>query len=213
MYEIIQTMAMDVGVTLVKVLLVLLAGIIAGKLVGVIVKKILEAIKIREGLEAINAEPTFLGMDIVDLVSIFAKWYTYLYFIIAALMLLNIPELAVFIEEVKSLSVMVIEAIIVLYIGIQVANYVKRSLELYSKSSFVAMVSYYFVLYIAAIIALTALYPRAAELLNYILLILVGSLGFGIAMGIGIAVGFGTKDVVAKKITEYMKKKPSRKKR
>ena len=45
MYEIIQTMAMDVGVTLVKVLLVLLAGIIAGKLVGVIVKKILEAIK------------------------------------------------------------------------------------------------------------------------------------------------------------------------
>jgi len=207
MYEMLQVMAKEVSITLAKVLLVLLAGIIAGKVVGVITRKVLEAIKVREGLEAINAEPTFLGMDIVDMISLFARWYTYLYFIIAALMLLNIPELAVFIEEVKALTVVVVEAIIVLYIGVQVANYVKRSLELYSKSPLIAIISYYFVLYLAAIFALTALYPKAAELLNYILLIIVGSLGFGLALGIGIAVGLGTKDLVAKVVSSYVKKR------
>jgi len=207
MYEYIRAMAVEAGISLAKVLLVLLAGIIAGKLIGVIVKKVLEALRIREGLEAINAEPTFFGIDIVDLVSVFAKWYTYLYFIIAALMLLNIPELAVFIEEIKALSVSVLEAVIILYIGVQIANYVKRGLELYSKSPWMALIVYYFVLYIAAILALTALYPKAAELLNYLLLIIVGSLGLGLAVGIGIAVGLGTKDVVAKMVSRYVKKK------
>ena len=206
MYEVLQAMAVETGITLAKALIILLAGIITGKLVGALTKKLLEAVRVREAIEAMEAEPTFLGIDLVDLISLFAKWYTYLYFIIAALMSLNIPEIAVFIEEIKALSVVVVEAVIVLYIGIQIANYVKRNLELYSKSPLFAAISYYFILYISAVLALTALYPRAAELLNYILLITVGSLGLGLALGIGIAIGLGTKDAVARMVGRYVKK-------
>ncbi len=203
----LQGMAMEVGLTLAKVLAILVAGILAGKLAGVIVKKVLEAIKVREAIEAIHADPTFLGMDVIDLVSLFSEWYTYLYFIIASLMVLNIPEIAVFIEEVKALSVVIVEAMIVFYLGFQVANYVKRNLELYSKSSLLSVISYYFILYLSMVLALMSLYPRAAELLNYILLILVGSLGMGLAVGIGVAVGLGTKDIVSKVASDYVKKK------
>lgn len=214
-YEMLQLLFMEAGTKLVRALAILLAGIIAGKIVGTLVRRLLEALKIREGIESIGAEPTFIGIDLVELAKIFSEWYTYLYFLLAALLALEVPALATFIDEIKSLSVLVAEAIIITYAGIQIAKYLKKNLELYSKYPLVGAVVYYFLIYLTAILALTAIYPTAAQLLNYLLLVVVASAGLGIGLGAAIAIGFGTKDLVAETARNYVKigkigKKPAK---
>jgi hypothetical protein len=213
-YEVFQTFFAEAGATLLTELLtaliILLAGIVAGKIVGMLVRKLLNAAKLREAVENLGLESTFLGMDLVDLGRIFAEWYTYLYFLLAALEVLAVPSLAAFIDDIKYLSVLVIEAIIITYVGIQAASYVRKNLELYSKYPLVGMLVYYFLVYLTAIMALTVIYPQAAQLLNYLLLVVVASAGLGIGLGSAIAIGLGTKDLVEDTVSDYVKKKPKR---
>jgi hypothetical protein len=209
-YEFFQTLLTEVGSNLLIALVLLLVGIVAGKLVGLIVKKLLEAIRIREGIENIGGDSTFLGIDLVEFTRIFAEWYTYLYFLLAAVTALNVPSLGMFIEEIKAFGLLVLEAIIITYLGLQVAGYVRKSLELYSKHPTIGVVSHYFLIYLTAILALTVVYPQAAQLLNYLLLILVASAGVGIGVGVAIAIGLGSKDVVAKALNTYVAGMPKK---
>ncbi len=204
-YEVLQNLFFSLGANLVSALVLLLAGILAGKIVGMFIKRFLEALKIREGIENIGVEATFLGIDLVELTRIFAEWYTYLYFLLAALVALNVPSLATFIEEIKTFSLLIVEAIIVTYLGLQIASYVKRNLELYSKYPLISAITYYFLLYLTAIMSLTVVYPQAAMLMNYLLLVVVASAGVGIGVGAAIAIGLGTKDLVADTVGIYFR--------
>lgn len=217
-YEVLQNFFMETGTVLltelVTALIILLAGIVAGKIVGMLVQKLLDAVKLRDAVENLGLESTFLGMDLVDLSRIFSEWYTYLYFLLAALDVLAVPSLMAFIDEIKYVSVLVIEAIIITYVGLQGARYVRKNLELYSKYPLLGMVVYYFLVYLTAILALTVIYPQAAQLLNYLLLVIVASAGLGIGLGAAIAIGLGTKDLVADTVKDYVKqskKKPKKK--
>jgi len=204
-YDVLQPLFIEAGTKLIMALAILIAGIIAGKIVGLMVKRVLRALRVKEGIENLGVESTFIGIDLIELTRIFAEWYTYMYFILAALYALDVPSLAVFINEIKALSVLVVEAIIITYIGIQAASYVKRNLELYSKYPLIGAVVYYFLVYLTAILALTVIYPQAAQLLNYLLLVVVASAGLGIGLGAAIAIGLGTKDLVAQAVGGYMK--------
>jgi len=211
-YEMLQAFFAEAGSTilmeLLTALVILLAGVIAGKIVGLLVKRLLVALKLREGIENLGADPTFLGIDLVELARIFSEWYTYLYFLLTALTVIAVPALESFIDEVKYLSVLVVEAIIITYIGIQVSNYIRRNLELYSKYPLLGAVVYYFLIYLTAVLALSVIYPQAAQLLNYLLLVVVASAGLGVGLGAAIAIGLGTKDLVAKTVSGYKFKAP-----
>ncbi|MBR9689778.1 MAG: hypothetical protein GOV01_02705 [Candidatus Altiarchaeota archaeon] len=210
-YELLQPLFIEAGTKLAMALAILLAGIVAGKIMGLLVKRLLGAIKIKEGVENLGIDPTFLGIDLIELTRIFTEWYTYMYFLLAALYALEVPSLALFINEIKLLSVLVVEAIIITYIGLQASAYVKRNLELYSKYPLIGMVTYYFMVYLTMILALSAIYPQAAQMLNYLLLVVVASAGLGIGLGSAIAIGLGTKDLVAQTVGGYVKSsKPRR---
>ena len=197
----------DAVTTLLQVVLLLLAGILVGKLLGWAVKKILHAFKLKEALASINAEPSFLGIDLVELIKIFVEWYTYLYFIMAALLAMNVSALAAFIEEIKGMSVLLIEAVVVAYIGLQIANYIRKGLKKHSKSPYLSDLVYYVVVYLTIVLALTSVYPQAASMLNYLLMVLVASAGLGLSVGFGISLGLGTKEVVSKVAKKYVRKK------
>ena len=208
-----QDLFMSLGTNLLSAVVLLLAGILAGKIVGLLVKRFLMALKLREGMENLGIESTFLGIDLVELTRIFSEWYTYLYFILAALMALNVPSLAAFIEEIKVFSLLIVQAIIVTYLGLQIAGYIKRNLELYSKYPLISAVTYYFLLYLTMTMSLTVIYPQAALLLNYLLLVVVASAGIGIGVGAAIAIGLGTKGLVEDTVKIYFtsgKKRPKR---
>lgn len=211
-YEMLEAFFMEAGpavlTELLTALIILLAGIIAGKIVGLLVKKLLIAMKLREGIENLGAESTFLGIDLIELTRIFAEWYTYMYFLLTALNVLAVPALATFIDEIKALSVLIIEAILITYIGLQISNYVRKNLELYSKYPLLGAIVYYFLVYLTSILALSVLFPQAAQLLNWLLLVVVASAGLGVGLGAAIAIGLGTKDLVAKTVSGYKVKAP-----
>lgn len=206
-YEMLQSIVTDAGTKLLVTLVLLLSGIVVGKILGAVVKKLLEAFKLREALSSIDAEPAFLGIDVVELVKIFTEWYTYLYFIMAALLALEVPALAAFIEEIKGMSVLLVEAVVVAYVGLQIARYIRRGLNKHSKAPYLGDITYYVIVYLTVILALTSVYPQAASLLNYLLMILVASAGLGLSLGLGIALGLGTKEIVSKVAKKYVRKK------
>ncbi|HDR53172.1 MAG TPA: hypothetical protein ENN60_00640 [archaeon] len=203
--EMLQSIVTDAGAKLLLALGLLLGGILAGKLLGFVVKKLLKAFKLKEALASINAEPAFLGIDLVELIKLFTEWYTYLYFIMAAMMVLEVPALAAFIDEIKALAVLLVEAVVVAYIGLQVAGFLRKGLKTYSKSSHLGDIVYYVAIYLTIILALTSVYPQAASLLNYLLLVLVASAGLGLSLGLGISLGLGTKELVSKVARKYVK--------
>lgn len=206
-YETLQSSLVGAGITLAKVLLLLLAGILAGKILGAFVKKAFNAFKLKDALASINAEPTFLGIDLADGVKLFVEWYTYLYFLMEAMLVMSVPALATFIEEIKTLSVFFVKALLVAYVGLQLANHLRNGLRKHSKTPQLADLVYYIVLYLTMILALTSVYPQAANLMNYLLLILVASVGLGLSLGLGISLGLGTKDVIGKVAKRYIAKK------
>ena len=206
-YGTLQASLMGAGITLLQVVILLLAGIVVGKILGAFVKKLLQAFKLKEALASIKAEPSFLGIDLVELIKLFVEWYTYLYFIMAALLAMNVASLAAFIDEIKSMGVLLVEAVVVAYFGLQVANYLRRGLKKHSKSAYLADIVYYVVIYLTLILALTSVYPQAANLLNYLLMILVASIGLGLSLGLGISLGLGTKEIVGKVARKYVRKK------
>ncbi|MBR9679603.1 MAG: hypothetical protein GOU99_00970 [Candidatus Altiarchaeota archaeon] len=207
--SVFQLYATDVVWTFAEALVLLLAGIIAGKILGRIVETTLKKIKFRETLESLKMEPTFIGLDIVGLAKLFVQWYTYLFFILAAFQLLDIPALELFIQEIQAFLPPIIEAILIAYIGIQVAGYVKSGLvkATMPQKKLIATITYYFMIYLTMVLSLTAIYPSGAELLNYLFMVLIASAGFGLSLGMGIAVGLGTKDIVAGSVKKYVKAK------
>ena len=163
-------------------LLLLLIGYVVGKIVGAIIKKLCEGLK-------------------VDLFRIASEWIIYLVFIQSAVQYLGIIALAMFVNEIiyfipKAVGAAVI--IIVGYIlGTFLENEIKKNGDRYG--SIVGKIVNFFVLYVSVALALPFLGVNA-ELVNNILLIIIGSIGLGVA----IAIGLGLKDIVAKEANKYI---------
>lgn len=207
--EALRTMTTEVAVTGIKALLILLVGIFLGKVLGKIVKKMIEILKIEETLKSMGTEPTIFGFPLSEIAEIFVKWYVYLYAIAATFTALSVPELASFIDEIRALLPPLGKAVIIAYIGYLIAEYVKKGISktVLPQGKIAGLIIYYFVLYLTAILALSAIYPPAATILNYLLLITVGALGLGMAIGIGLAIGLGAKGAVEQMVKKHMKSK------
>ena len=100
----------------------------------------------------------------------------------------------------------------IIIVGYVLAEYFKD--RIISKDtmygSLVGKIIFFLLIYISIALSLPFL-GIDALLINWILLIIIGAVGFGIA----IAMGLGLKDIVASSAKEYMKKtkKPKRKRR
>jgi len=175
-------------------LLLLLIGYVVGKIVGAIIKKLCEGLKVDRYLKT-------KGRKISDLFRIASEWIIYLVFIQSAVQYLGIIALAMFVNEIiyfipKAVGAAVI--IIVGYIlGTFLENEIKKNGDRYG--SIVGKIVNFFVLYVSVALALPFLGVNA-ELVNNILLIIIGSIGLGVA----IAIGLGLKDIVAKEANKYI---------
>jgi hypothetical protein len=187
---------------LVGAIIILLIGWVVGSSIGRILKKFLKRYKIDE---------RFIKKPAIKFSEIFPtliSWTIYLFFIWSAVEFLAIESLLVPFRIVFSFLPKLIEAIIVILIGYGIAEYVRQQVEK-SKvefSSTIAKVLFFFIIYVAITMALP-LVGIDVTLLNYILLIIIGSIGLGLA----IAIGLGLKDLVAEKAKKYLRKKYLRK--
>ena len=116
---------------------------------------------------------------------------------------MGITSLSLWISEINTFIPRIIGAAAIIIVGYVIAEYIKNHLK--STKSLYAIITgkifFFFVLYVAIALALPIL-GVPATLVNNILLVIIGSLGIGVA----IAMGLGLKDAVSDISKRYVKK-------
>jgi hypothetical protein len=177
----------------------LVAGFIIGKVVGWIVKQFLVRIKIDKYI----FEKEKFKIKLSDVFSILGRWTIYLVFVQIAAGILGISSVIFLVNSAIAFLAGAIEATVIIIVGYSLAYYVKDKV-IHSKTFYgdlVGKLIFFMILYVSIALALPFI-GIDATLINWILLIIVASLGAGMA----IAIGWGLKDVVKDVAKGYSRK-------
>lgn len=179
--------------------ILLAIGLIIGKVAGRVVKEILTRIKIDNYVHHKDK----MAFRLSDVFSVIAKWYIYLVFIQQASIFLGVDAIMEFVNSIISFLPGLIEASLIIIVGFVLAEYVKDRI-IAAKTMYADIIGktiFFLLIYLSIALALPFVGINA-NLVNSILLILIGSIGIGLA----IAIGFGLKDVIADMARKYSKK-------
>ena len=185
----------------ISAIILLLIGLVVGKIVGRITKQALDKLNIDKYIFE-TKKPTF---SVSSLFTIIIKWWIYLAFISAAFSkeILGISTLADWVTTLNAFIPRIIGAAIIIVVGYILAEYIKDQIKKTETiyAGIVGKVTMFFIVYVAIAIALPVL-GIPATLVNSILLVIVASLGVGMA----IALGLGLKKPVEQVATKYLRK-------
>ena len=180
--------------------LTLVIGFIVGKIMGKVVREIL----VRSSVDKYISKTDHMNIEISKIGSLAVKWIIYLVFIQQAALFLGVTTINEFIGIVVVYISQVIFASIAILAGYSIAVYFKdriiRAKTLYS--DIIGNVVFFLVVYLSIAIGLKFITVLNTTIIDYLLLIIVASVGFGMS----IALGLGLKDVVAATAKEYLKK-------
>jgi len=185
----------------VSAIILLVIGLIVGKVVGKIVKEVLVKLKIDQYV----TEGKKQVISISNIFAIIARWWIYLAFIAAALSedILGVPTIANWMNSIVGFIPNVVGAALIIIVGYILGEFIndqiKKTGTVYG--SIVGKITMFFVVYVAVAMALPILGISAA-LVNSILLVIIGSLGLGVA----IAIGLGLKGPVETITKKYLQK-------
>lgn len=186
---------------IVSAVILLVLGLIVGKVVGRITKQALDKLNIDKYIFE-TKKPTF---SVSTMFTIIVKWWIYLAFIAAAFSeeILGIKTLAEWVSTLNTFIPRIIGAAIMIVVGYVLAEYIKDQIKKSDTiyANIVGKVTMFFIVYVAIALALPIL-GIPATLVNSILLVIVGSLGVGMAL----ALGLGMKKPVEQVATKYLKK-------
>ena len=181
---------------LVGAIVLLAIGYIVGKIVGIVIKGLCDKAKV-------DRYARLKGFRISELLKIAGEWIIYLVFIQSAVQFLGIVALAEFVNEIIYFIPKAVGAAIIIIVGYILGNFfeeqIKASEGVYS--DLIGRVVNFFTVYVAIALALPFLGINPS-LVNNILLIIIGSVGFGF----GLAIGLGLKDIVAREANKYIGK-------
>jgi len=179
-------------------IILLIIGWVLGKVIGTTIKGILKKVKM-DSYFKISKEVKFSA-----LISVIISWVIYLVFIQSAVDVLGITSLIVFFGKVVSLITGLLGGIVIITIGYLIAKYVQKEIEDSKKeySKLLGQVIFLFTLVISTSMAFKVTNVIPTDLIDNIILIVVGTIGLGVA----IAIGLGLKDTIQKVAKKYEKK-------
>ncbi len=186
-------------------LVILVIGYALGKLLGRIVREILTKLRVDEFFSEekyFNVKPTHIG-------ALITRWTIYLVFIKQATEILEVQAISDFVTGAYSFILQVVAAVVTILIGYGLGAYLKDKI-ITSKtiySDITGKLVFGIVLYLSVAIGLKFIKGVNTQILDYILLVILGSVGVGVA----VALGFGLKDVVAEMAREWLKTEKSAK--
>lgn len=182
-------------------IILLVIGLVVGKIVGRVIKDVLEKVR----LDYYVSETDKPAVNLSSIFSVIAKWWIYLGFITVATSaeILGIPALSLWVAEINAFIPRVIGAAAVLVAGFVLAEYIKHHMRQLNRlwATLTAKTLFFIIMYVAVALALPLL-GLSATLVNNILLVVIASVGLGMA----IAMGLGLKDTVADLSKRWAKK-------
>ena len=189
---------------LVYALLWIVIGYIVGRILASIVRRVLKEAKVDNYLK----EKEHMSFKVSSLLATVVKWVVYLVVLQQAATLLGVAVISAVVNSIVAFVPDIVAAVIVLLVSYALAMYIKEDVigdkDLYT--SMMGKVIFFLVLYVGTAMALP-LVSIDTMLINTLLLVLVGSVGLGLA----IAIGWGLKDSVNELAKEQVKKYKSKK--
>jgi hypothetical protein len=185
--------------SLAAAIVLLIIGWAVGILVGKLTKEVMTRLKVDKYL-AKNKKPLF---SLTDILSVIFRWSIYLVFIQAAVEALGVAVLVTFLSNILGFIPKLIRAILLVVVGYGVAEYVREQIEAskLSYSDIISKLLFFLIVYIAIAMALP-LMGIETFIVNAVLLVIVGSVGLGLA----IAIGWGLRDTIAAMAKKYERK-------
>jgi len=191
----------DAGPKIIAALILLGIGLLVGRIVGWVVKKVTEKMNIDEhwNRTSIGESVARSGWSLSKIISTAARWFVYLFFISAAVNVLQFQQLSQAINAVWLWIPNVIAFIIVLGVGAIIADFIGRWMQrelpargvVAGKTIGLAATG---ILY-AIVFAVAVAQLRIGEvILNSVISALVWGIAAAIAIGVGVGLAYTLRD-------------------
>src|SRR5919198_3291203 len=188
---------------IVAALILLGIGLVVGRVIGWIVKKVAQKMNLDRywSRTGIGESISRAGWNLTRIISVAARWFVYLFFISAAVNVLEFTQLSQAINNVWLWIPNVVAFIIILVIGAIIADFVGRWMqrELPARGvvggKSIGLVATGILYAIVLVVATTQL--RIGEtVLNSVISALIWGMAAAIAIGVGVGLAYGLREAI-----------------
>lgn len=210
----VESMWQQVGAfvpRLVGAVILLLVGLAVAKLIETLVVRALQAIRVDKGADKLQITDKLVRggvtLSLSELVGAFAYWFVMFLFLIATLNALNLTTAAQLFDRVVAYLPNVVAAMFLMGVAIFFASFLSTAARTAAanaglhQANFLGQLVQIAILVFAGIIVLEQLQFHVV-LLHQALLLLLASIGLGLA----ISIGLGTKDLVGRMVNDLIER-------
>ena len=186
---------------IVAALILLGIGLLIGRIIGWIVRKVAEKMNLDRywSRTGIGESVSRAGWNLTRIISVAARWFVYLFFISAAVNVLEFTQLSQAINDVWLWIPNVVAFIIILVIGAIIADFVGRWMqrELPARGvvggKAIALIATGILYAIVLVVATTQLQIGEA-ILNSVISALIWGMAAAVAIGVGVGLAYGLRE-------------------
>jgi preprotein translocase subunit YajC len=186
---------------IVAALILLGIGLLIGRIIGWVVRKVAEKMNLDRywSRTGIGESVSRAGWNLTRIISVAARWFVYLFFISAAVNVLEFTQLSQAINDVWLWIPNVVAFIIILVIGALIADFVGRWMqrELPARGvvggKAIGLIATGILYAIVLVVATTQLQIGEA-ILNSVISALIWGMAAAIAIGVGVGLAYGLKE-------------------
>jgi preprotein translocase subunit YajC len=186
---------------IVAALILLGIGLLVGRIIGWVVKKVAEKMNLDRywSRTGIGESVSRAGWNLTRIISVAARWFVYLFFISAAVNVLEFTQLSQAINDVWLWIPNVVAFIIILVIGALIADFVGRWMqrELPARGvvggKAIGLIATGILYAIVLVVATTQL-QIGETILNSVISALIWGMAAAIAIGVGVGLAYGLKE-------------------
>src|ERR687886_1450325 len=188
---------------IVAALILLGIGLLIGRIIGWIVRKVAEKMNLDRywSRTGIGESVSRAGWNLTRIISVAARWFVYLFFISAAVNVLEFAQLSQAINNVWLWIPNVVAFIIILVIGSLIADFVGKWMqrELPARGvvggKAIGLVATG-ILYVVVLVVATTQLRIGEAILNSVISALIWGMAAAIAVGVGVGLAYGLRDAI-----------------
>ncbi|MCX8158448.1 MAG: hypothetical protein N3D73_02160 [Candidatus Diapherotrites archaeon] len=181
----------------------LIFGVIAAKVINLIIKGILQQAKVEEKIKKMGLERALFGFTVTGILTKLIDAYIILLSLILATSVVNniiMVQLAMaLLAYLSTLTQGIVLLVAVLFIATYVGNIIETSNRTFSHQ--ISKIVKFIIIYIGIIITLPLVFPNVrgtVDILSNILVLFLSAISIAFAIAVGIALGLGLKEPIEK---------------
>ena len=180
---------------LIAAIILAVVGYLIAYIIGHALKLVLAKANLDKKVEQARISKAIGYIRLSSLFGELVKWYIFIIFLTAAVDLLELGTLSDILSRFVLWMPNLIIAILVVIVGLLLAQFVKVKIEEHAKTALAKTASNTLMIVIAAVAIIIALDQIGIEvgILENLVLLIVGAVALGVALAIGLSFGLGNK--------------------